>query len=140
VPGAFGGDFAAPILFEAFGRIKPTPTPFAPPPADTLILSTAALPVPLQRFRSRDAVFKKANDAPVVNFPPQGAVLRRNGDAIPLKLDKGVFPMTVLVNGSPVLTGLRDRNVMLPISGLGFSQISVIDAKGRGAQVQIRLD
>ena len=140
VPGAFGGDLAAPILFEAFGRLKPTPTPLAAPPPETLILSTAALPVPLQRFRSRDAVFQKTTDAPLVSFPPQGAVLRQSGDSIPLKLRDGVLPMTVLVNGAPVLTGVRERSVMLPISGPGFSQISVIDARGRGAQVEIRLD
>ena len=140
VPGAFGGDLAAPILFEAFGRVKPTPAPMFAPPPETLILSTAALPVPLQRFRSRDAVFQKASDAPVVNFPPDGAVLRQSGDSIPLKLRDGVLPLTVLVNGMPVLTSIRERNVMLPIAGPGFSSISVIDAKGRGAQVQIRLD
>lgn len=140
VPGAFGGDLAAPILFEAFGRLKPALTPMPPPPPETLILSTAALPAPLQRFRSRDAVFQKASDAPVVSFPPQGAVLRQAGDHIPLKLRNGALPMTVLVNGAPVLTGLRERSVMLRVSGPGFSKISVIDAKGRGAQVDIRLD
>lgn len=140
VPGAFGGDMAAPILFEAFGRLRSTPAPLPAPPPETLILSTAALPLPLQRFRSRSAVFQKASDAPVVSFPPQGAVLRQTGDSIPLKLSDGVLPMTVLVNGAPVLTGLRERSVMLPIIGPGFSHISVIDALGRGAQVHIRLD
>ena len=140
VPGAFGGDLAAPILFEAFGRLKAAPAPLPAPPPETLILSTAALPVPLQRFRSRDAVFKEASDAPMVSFPPHGAVLRQSGATIPLKLRDGVLPMTVLVNGAPVLTGVRERSMMLPINGPGFSKISVIDAKGRGAQVHIRLD
>ncbi len=140
VPGAFGGDLAAPILFEAFGRLKPFPAPLPPPPPETLILNTAALPLPLQRFRSRDAVFQQASDAPVVSFPPDGAVLRQSGDSIPLKLRNGTLPLTVLVNGAPVLTGLRNRDVMLRITGPGFSRIAVIDAKGRGAQVQIQLD
>ncbi len=140
VPGAFGGDLAAPILFEAFGRLKRTPTPFAPPPPETLILSTASLPLPLQRFRPRDAVFLKATDAPVVSFPPDGAVLRHSSDTIPLKLRDGVLPMTVLVNGAPILTDLRGRSAMLPAPGPGFSRISVIDAKGRGAEVRIRME
>lgn len=140
VPGAFGGDLAAPVLFEAFGRLKPVPTPFAPPPTETLILSTAELPLPLQRFRPRNAVFADAPDAPVVSFPPDGAVLRRSGDTIPLKLREGILPLTVLINGAPVLTGLRSRSTTLPISDAGFSRISVIDAMGRGAEVQIRLD
>lgn len=140
VPGAFGGDLAAPLLFEAFGRIKPRPAPLALPPSETLILSTSALPVPLRRFRSRDAVFAGAQDAPIVSFPPDGAVLRQTGDGIPLKLRAGVLPLTVLVDGAPVITGLHRRDVLLPPLGVGFSRISVIDAKGRGAYIRVRLD
>ena len=115
-------------------------TPMPPPPPETLILSTASLPKPLQRFRPRDAVFAKSADAPVVSFPPDGAVLRDTGGQIPLKLRAGVLPMTVLVDGTPVLSGVRHREVMLPLEGIGFSRISVIDAKGRAAAVDIRLD
>lgn len=140
VPGAFGGDLAAPILFEAFGRIKPRTTPLPLPPPETLILSTSALPKPLQRFRSRDAVFAKSPDAPVVSFPPNGALLRSNGEGIPLKLKAGVLPVSVLINGTPVLTGLRSRDVILPALSVGFSKISVIDAKGRAAVVNVQLD
>ncbi|AXI44831.1 penicillin-binding protein 1C [Sulfitobacter sp. SK012] len=140
VPGAFGGELAAPILFEAFGRVASKRTPLPNPPSDALIVTTAALPPPLQRFRSRTAAFTPAPDAPIVDFPPEGAILRSTGDGIPLRLRAGVMPMTVLVNGVPVLTQLRQRNAMLDISGLGFSRISVVDAKGRAAQVEIRLD
>jgi penicillin-binding protein 1C len=140
VPGAFGGALAAPVLFEAFGRLKPTPTPFAAPPSETLILGTAALPLPLQRFRSRDAAFVKAADAPIVSFPPNGAVLRQTSEGIPLKLRAGVLPMTVLVDGVPVLTRLQRRDAMLPLNDIGFSRISIIDAQGQSAEVQIRLD
>jgi penicillin-binding protein 1C len=140
VPGAFGGELAAPILFETFGRLKSAPTPMPPPPPETLILSTAALPKPLQRFRPRDAVFIADGNGPVVTFPPNGATLRRTGDGIPLKWRAGVLPMTVLIDGAPVLTGLRRRDALLPLSGPGFSRIRVIDAKGRGAEVEIRLD
>ena len=140
VPGAFGGALAAPILFEAFGRLKSVPTPFEPPPPETLILSTASLPVPLQRFRSRDAVFSKAADTPIVNFPPDGAILRQTEAGIPLKLRAGVLPLTVLVNGKPVLKRLWRRDVTLPVLSVGFSRISVIDAEGQGAQVHIKLD
>ncbi|NEK21367.1 penicillin-binding protein 1C [Sulfitobacter sp. JBTF-M27] len=139
VPGAFGGDLAAPVLFEAFGRLKARAAPLPPPPPETLILSTAALPKPLQRFRSRDAVFAPARDAPQVSFPPDGAVLRMTGEPVPLKLSAGVLPLTVLVDGAPVLTNLRHRDALLPMTGPGFSRISVIDAKGRAASVQIRL-
>ncbi|MFK7834670.1 MAG: penicillin-binding protein 1C [Sulfitobacter sp.] len=139
VPGAFGGGLAAPILFEAFGRLKSRPDPLPAPPPETLLLSTAALPQPLQRFRSRDAVFAVAPDAPQVSFPPDGAVLQMSHDTLPLKLSAGVLPLTVLIDGAPVLTNLRRRDALLPLSGAGFSRISVIDSKGRAASVQIRL-
>lgn len=139
VPGAFGGDLAAPILFEAFGRVSEKRAPGPLPPDETLMLGTADLPAPLQRFRSRGAIFDLATDSPMVSFPPQGAVLRRGGAGIPLKLRSGKLPLTVLVNGAPVLTGLRDRETWLPLDGAGFSRISVIDARGRSAEVEIRL-
>lgn len=139
VPGAFGGDLAAPILFEAFGRLKPDPVPLPVPPPETLILSNADLPLPLRRFRSRDAAFIPAADAPRVAFPPEGAVLRKMNTGVPLKLRAGVLPLTVLVDGAPVMTNLRQREAILPMSEPGYSRISVIDAQGRGASVNIRL-
>jgi penicillin-binding protein 1C len=126
-------------LFEAFGRLKARPVSLPPPPPETLLVSTAALPKPLQRFRGRNAVFARAADAPVVRFPPNGAVLRRGPEGMPLKLSAGVLPLTILVNGAPLLTDLRQREVMLPMVGPGFARISVIDAKGRAADVQIRI-
>ena len=79
VPGAFGGDLAAPVLFEAFGRLKPETAPPPPPPAATLILGAAELPLPLRRFRPRDAVFAQSAAAPQVLFPPDGAALALEG-------------------------------------------------------------
>jgi penicillin-binding protein 1C len=140
VPGVFGGDLAAPILFEAFGRLKAAPDPLPGPPPETLIVSTASLPAPLQRFRPRDAVFAVAANYPVVAFPPDGAVLQRGLDGVSLKLRAGVLPLTILVDGAPIVTGLHRRDVVLPLTSPGFSRISVIDAMGQAVQVQIRLD
>ena len=139
VPGAFGGDLAAPILFEVFAGLSSVPVPLPPPPPDTLILSTAALPLPLQRFRSRAAVFAAAPDAPAIRFPPNGAVLRATGEGLPLKLDAGRLPFTVLVDGAPVLTGMHQREALLPPGGPGFTRISVIDAGGRAAHVDVEV-
>ena len=139
VPGAFGGEFAAPVLFEAFGRVAQKRTPGPLPPQDTLMVSTATLPPPLQQFRSRSAAFTRDANAPVVSFPPEGAVLQLGGSGIPLKLRAGTLPLTVLVNGDPVMTGVHDREIWLPFADQGFSKISVIDARGRSASVDIRL-
>jgi penicillin-binding protein 1C len=139
VPGAFGGEFAAPVLFEAFGRVDQKRTPGPLPPPDTLMVKTATLPPPLQQFRSRSAAFTRDANAPVVSFPPEGAVLQLGGSGIPLKLRAGTLPLTVLVNGDPVMTGVHDRDIWLPFADQGFSKISVIDARGRSASVDIRL-
>jgi penicillin-binding protein 1C len=140
VPGAFGGDLAAPVLFEAFDRIGPARSTLPPPPSDALILGTAHLPENLRVFRSRDAVFAAAPDSPVVNFPPDGAVLRRSGFGVPLKLGAGRLPLTVLVNGTPVIAQLHGRDAVLPLDDAGFTRISVVDALGRSDSVEIRLD
>lgn len=140
VPGAFGGSMAAPVLFEAFGRISVARAPLPQPPADTLILGTAQLPEPLQVFKSRDAVFTADPKRPAVIFPPDGAVLRNSGYGVPLRMRSGTLPLTVLVDGLPILTNLRARDAVLPLENVGFTQISVVDAKGRSASVEIRLD
>ncbi|KIN75362.1 Penicillin-binding protein 1C [Sulfitobacter noctilucae] len=139
VPGAFGGDLAAPVLFEAFNLLGSRPTPLPPPPPETLMLSTASLPQPLQRFRPRNAVFSAPADAPRVDFPPDGAVLQRDGEGVALKFGAGVSPFSVLLDGAPVLTNLHRHDALLPLVEPGFSRITVVDAKGRSASVSVQL-
>ncbi len=139
VPGAFGGDLAAPILFQAFQRLGSNPVPLPPPPPETLIVSTAELPRPLRRFSGRNAVFQAAPDAPKLIFPPDGARLTVQG-GVPVKVRHGIPPFTWLANGSPIITGERAREVFLPELSPGFSRISVIDASGRSAKVTVRID
>ena len=140
VPGAFGGALAAPILFEAFGRISADRVPLPPPPADALILGTAHLPEPLREFHSRASIFTANANSPTVEFPPNGAVLRRSGFGVPIKFRAGVLPFTVLVDGMPMVTQLRGRDVVLALESVGFTRISVVDAAGRSDSVEIRLD
>lgn len=139
VPGAFGGDLAAPVLFEVFGRIKPAADPLPPPPPATLILPHARLPLPLQRFRPRDAVFAAAGaDAPELAFPPDGATVE-TAATLALKVRGGTPPFTWLANGRPVV--LRDpaREATIPAPGAGYVSLSVIDADGRRASAEVRL-
>lgn len=140
VPGAFGGDLAAPVLFQAFQRLKPKATPLPPPPPETLILTTADLPQALQRFRGRKAVFQAEADAPKIAFPPDGARLASGDFGLVTKLRDGAPPFTFLANGTPVLTGARLREVALPTPGPGFVTLTVIDAKGRSDRVQLQLE
>ena len=140
VPGAFGGDLAAPILFQAFDLLKHELTRLPPPPPNTLLVSHANLPRPLKTFRSRDAVFQGDDDAPELAFPPNGARIETVSGGIAVKVRDGVAPFTWLANGLPVLTKSFDRSSILELSQSGFVTLSVIDAEGRAARSSIRID
>ncbi len=140
VPGAFGGDMAAPVLFELFGRLAPALTPLPPPPRATLIVPNARLPQPLQRFRPRGALFSAAAPgAPEVAFPPDGAELALTRGALVVKVRNGAPPFTWLANGAPVVLAGRARESAIPLEGPGFVTLSVIDAQGRSAAVTVAL-
>lgn len=140
VPGAFGGDVAAPVLFELFERAKTAADPLPGPPPAALILPNARLPLPLQRFRPRDAAFAEATpDAPELRFPPDGAELELPDGSLVVKLAGGTAPFTWLANGVPVAVASRLRETTLPMPGPGFVTLTVLDAKGRSASAQIRL-
>lgn len=139
VPGAFGGDLAAPVLFEAFGRLKPEFDPLPPPPPETLILGTAELPPPLRRYRPRGAALAPEG-GPKLTFPPDGARLAAGDGWLTLKLNGGAAPFTVLANGAPVATALRAREVEIPSPGKGFSTLVVVDREGRSDRVSVELD
>ncbi|KIC22080.1 penicillin-binding protein [Leisingera sp. ANG-Vp] len=140
VPGIFGGDLAAPVLFEAFGRLKPALEPLPPPPPAALIVSSAELPPPLQRFRSRSAAFDGSAEAPELVFPPEGARLALDGGSLTLKLRGGTAPFLVLADGLPVLSGQRRREFPVPSPGPGFSSLVIVDSAGRSDRVNLRID
>lgn len=138
VPGAFGADLAAPLLFEVFARIKPALDPLPPPPPAALILPNARLPQPLRAFRrGTDPV--GAPDAPEVAFPPDGALVETGGAGLVAKVRDGTPPFTWLADGEPLAVAERGRETALPIRGPGFVTLSVIDAQGRSARVSVTL-
>lgn len=138
VPGAFGADLAAPLLFEAFARLKPAPDPLPPPPPRVLIAANADLPAPLRRFL-RKAPGAADVRAPRLAFPPDGAMLALGPEGVPVKLDGGTPPFTILADGAPVATGLHRRETSLALAGPGHLTLSVIDAEGRAARADLFL-
>lgn len=139
VPGAFGGDLAAPVLFQVFGRIGPGFAQLPAPPPATLILPNARLPRPLQHFRPRGAVFADApSDAPRVGFPPNGAEVELLHGVLTVKVAQGHPPFTWLANGRPAAIGTETRETDLTLPP-GFVTLSVIDAAGQSASVSVRL-
>ncbi|SEW45434.1 penicillin-binding protein 1C [Cognatiyoonia koreensis] len=134
VPGAFGGDLAAPVMFAAFARVAPEITPIGAPPPATLLLPTAQLPLPLQQFRGRHVI--EPGGGPEIAFPPDGAVIE--GVDLLAKVRDGVGPFTWLANGTPVAT-TRHRELVIHDLGRGFSALTVIDAQGRTDRTQVQL-
>lgn len=140
VPGVFGGAVAVPILSELFQRLKLELAPLSAPPPETLIVSGAQLPQPLQHFRGRNAVFLPDDDAPVLMFPPDGARLPLDGGPLTIKIRDGVAPFTIMVDGMARITGTYRREISLSDVGIGFVHLAIIDARGRASHVTIRVD
>lgn len=139
VPGAFGADMAAPLLFEAFSRVTPKIEPLGPPPPGTLMVSHAALPAPLREFRSRGAVFAPPKGQPELAFPPDGATVETAGGPLAVKIRDGRPPFTVIANGTPVLVASHARETMLELPAPGHILLSVIDAEGQAARARVEL-
>jgi penicillin-binding protein 1C len=137
VPGAFGADVAAPVLFQAFNRLKRNLDLRPPAPASTLLVANAELPQPLQRFRSRSAAFEAEADAPAVAFPPDGAEVELLAVGLKVRVSGGTAPFTWLADGVPLVVAMDAREAMLALPGAGFVTLSVIDAKGRSARAQV---
>jgi penicillin-binding protein 1C len=139
VPGAFGADVAAPVLFQAFNRLKVKLDPQPPAPASTLLVANAELPQPLRRFRSRSAVFEADADAPAVAFPPDGAEVELLAAGLKVRVTGGTAPFTWLADGVPVIIASDAREAMLAMPGVGFVTLSVIDAEGRSDRVEVQV-
>lgn len=139
VPGAFGADIAAPLLFEAFARIAPTLTPLPPPPSGALTVAYSDLPQPLRRFAPR-APLSIGPDAPRIAFPPDGATLASE-PGLPLlaRVERGTPPYTWLWNGAPLHIAVQDRVVDLGTPPPGFVDLSVIDSSGISASVFLQI-
>ncbi len=139
VPGAFGADVAAPVLFQAFARLKRQLDPQPPAPPATLLISNAQLPQPLQRFRSRAAAFDGTDGSPTLTFPPDGSVIELLDGAVMARVQGGIAPFTWMADGVPLLVQDRARQTMLALPGVGFVTLSVIDAEGRSARAKVRV-
>jgi penicillin-binding protein 1C len=149
VPGSTGGGTAAPILFEAFNRSGLKPVPFRAPPHGTSMLTQSDLPQGLKRFVPRNGGLvpvKGATAPPQIVYPPDKARIdlaaATDGQSAPLvmKLQGGRAPFRWLANGRP-LEGLSRRRVAswLP-DGPGYSRLTVIDAAGKAASVDVMIE
>lgn len=138
VPGAFGAEFSAPLLFEAFSRINDETTPRRPPPPGALTLTTTQLPENLRRFGPSPT--SGGDSGPAITFPPEGAVLAyQPGLPLLARVAEGTPPFTWLWNGAPVATRTYDREVALEAE-TGFAELTVIDASGRAQRRYVAIE
>ncbi len=143
-PGLSGRLAAAPILFDSFARLGERREALPGAPAGALRLTGSELPPPLKRFRENGG--GDAAQGPFIEqrvliaFPPDRAELETEGnDPMLLKATGGVLPLTWLVNGAPITTDPRARQVVWQPEGSGFVSLTVIDAKGQVDRVTVRL-
>lgn len=141
VPGAFGGDLAAPVLFDLFDALPAVALP--PPPSQVLTVPNAALPLPLRRFAppgqaSAIAARPSAPDTLRLTYPPDGAEIELAGPLV-AKARGGQAPWTFLLNGAAVLISSAQPEAELPSPGPGFARLTVIDAVGASATAAIRI-
>ena len=142
-PGLIGRIAAAPILFDAFSRLGETRAPLPKAPAGVVRASGAELPPPLRRFREgtgdvAQGPFLESRVA--IAFPPDRAEVETEPETpVQFKASGGVLPLTWLVDGSPIQSDPRARQVVWQPEGPGFVKLSVIDAKGQVDRVTVRL-
>jgi penicillin-binding protein 1C len=148
VPGLIGRLVAAPLLFEAWQRLGVEPEGI-PPPHGVLRATSASLPPPLRHLR-RDVpktLAAAARPRLEITFPPDGARLDlgltegvADPEPVALEAHGGIPPLTWLVDGRPVARADGRRQSLWWPTGRGFSRLSVIDATGASASVEVRLE
>ncbi len=142
VPGLSGITAAAPVLFEAFGRIGPRRAPLPAQPPGVLVATTSELPLPLRRFRHPNEKVVERDTGPEIAFPREGVTVDlgiRAGDPSPLviKVRNGAPPFTFFANGVPVGRSPFARDETWQPDGAGFVTLSVIDGAGRSDRVTV---
>ncbi|HUJ37311.1 MAG TPA: penicillin-binding protein 1C [Hyphomicrobium sp.] len=143
-PGLVGRIAAAPILFDAFARLGETRVPLPAPPRGAVQATGTELPPPLKRFREGNTI--DVAEGPyleprvLISFPPDRAEVETEQDSpVQFKASGGVLPLTWLVDGAPITSDPRTRQVVWQPTGPGFVKLSVIDAKGRVDRVTVRM-
>ena len=142
VPGLVGRAAAAPILFDAFARSGLAPSPLPHAPKGAVIATTGKLPPPLQRSTAA-AGPSAMSEAPRIMFPPDGARIEiadgKAGEPVALKIAGGAAPLTVMVNGVPLVPQGSRRTLFFQPDGPGFVRLTVLDARGAADSVTVRL-
>ncbi|MGR7996457.1 penicillin-binding protein 1C [Xanthobacter sp. ZOL 2024] len=135
---------AAPLLFDAFARIVRRPAPLALAPRGAVVAANPRLPPPQRHFASDG----RGGGLQLV-YPPEGARLSqdadgaaagRDVDGLVVKVEGGVLPLTLLLDGRPVAAASQRRVLFWTPRGKGFARLTVIDAAGLTDSVMVRVE
>ncbi|MBV1707887.1 MAG: penicillin-binding protein 1C [Hyphomicrobiales bacterium] len=141
-PGLIGRDAAGPLLFSAFSLWGHPPL-YAPASPDLKLAMSHDLPQPLRRLSGQ---FDGHSVRGIkIAYPPDGARIDldlHGPDAAPLmlKAEGGAAPFTWLVNGVPIRIADQRHSLVWTPDGAGFARVSVEDARGHAASVEVRLE
>jgi penicillin-binding protein 1C len=140
MPGRSGRLTAAPVLFKIADLLGPTASPpSVPPPPGALLVGRNQLPERLQRLdpAPREKGAASRGGLKIV-YPPDGASIEWRGEELPLEAVGGKHPFRWLADGKPLPQAQRDLLYWQP-EGIGFLQLTIIDAEGRSARSTVRL-
>ena len=138
MPGHSGRLTAAPVLFKIADLLGPAQSRnTARSPSGALLVSRNGLP-PRLRHLDSGAQATLPSGGPKIIYPPDGASIEWHGEEMPLEAAGGMRPLRWVVDGRPLPREAHRGNYWQP-EGIGFVQLSVIDAAGRSAHSTVRL-
>jgi penicillin-binding protein 1C len=143
MPGISGITTAAPVLFKIADLLGPPTANGAPkpPPPGALLVARRDLPPRLQRLDPGPAERAgRDGGGPKILYPPDGSTVEWHGEGVPLDASGGRGPLRWLVDGKPLPPGTPHRELFWNPDGVGFTQLTVIDAAGRSARATVRLE
>jgi len=131
MPGHFGSNTAAPVLFDAFGYLPPAPARAA----ENTLITAGALPPGLRYFdRPQISSITGKRIAPLtLAFPLADSVVALSAGTTPVTLSAqgGELPLQWFMDGKPLKSSRWSRNATLMLGGPGFYRVSVTDRNGR---------
>ena len=141
MPGSSGRLTAAPVVFKIADLLGPSQLqPRWPAPPGALLVGRNDLPARLRRLDPGPlAPTSSQTGGPTIVYPPDGALIEWHGEELPLEAAGGKRPLQWLVDGKPLPPDPRRRPVSWLPEGIGFVQLTVIDAQGRSAHSAVRL-
>ncbi len=136
VPGAYGRNTAAPVLFQVFDLLPPEPSQEV---GKVAAPRTGRLAPSLMRF----AVSSEEGQGPKIVFPPDHATLEMDGEdarsPITLEAGSGTPPYRWLADGVPLPQPDVGMSATWMPTGPGFAHLSVVDKENHEASVDVRL-